>query len=169
MSDHLSPHRRYGIVAGRPDILGDRGIHAVDRGRHAVRRGGQSAASRTRSARQSRVVGEDELLVPGSRRLEGELRPLYHQFDLRAIQPFDLRYLTNWAAETFQVSAADASLDARKQAIARLRDEIEVAEVDEKIDSFQIHTANMLVASYRLVLLPVWLSSYCWMSAAMSC
>ena len=108
----------------------------------------------------SRVVGEDELVVPASRRLPVEFQTVFKQFDLRAIQPFDLRYLANWAAETFQISAADASLDARTQAIDRLRSEIELSEMDEKIDSFQMHTANMLVAAYRLVLYPVWLSSY---------
>jgi hypothetical protein len=107
-----------------------------------------------------RVVGEEQLIVPASHRLPADLLANYSQYNLTGILPFDLRYLTNWSAETFQVSAADASLDARKQAIDRIRSAIEIAEMDQRFDSFQIHSANMLVASYRLVLLPVWLSSY---------
>ncbi len=108
----------------------------------------------------SRVVGENELIVPATRKLAPEFQVVFQQFDLAGVQSFDLRYLANWSAETFQVSAADASLEARRQALARLSQDIEISEVDQNIDSFSMRSANMLVSAYRLVLLPVWLSSY---------
>jgi hypothetical protein len=108
----------------------------------------------------SRVVGEDDVIIPGSPRPELNLEAVFRHFDLAAIEPFDLRYLANWVAETFQISAADASLKARLQAIERMRIDIQAREADQSIDSFQLHTSNMLVTEYRLVLLPVWLNTY---------
>jgi hypothetical protein len=108
----------------------------------------------------SRVVGEYNLLVPATSRLEQDLRPVFWQFDLSVVQPFDLRYLADWMAETFTVTAADAALDARKQAQDKLSRQIQAEDIDQATQNFVLRTANMLVESYRLVLLPVWLTSY---------
>jgi predicted RNA-binding Zn-ribbon protein involved in translation (DUF1610 family) len=108
----------------------------------------------------ARVVGEYGLVVPATKRLGPELRPAFWQFDLSVIQPFDLRFLADWMAETFTITAADAALEARKQAQEKLKCEIQAAELDQVVQNFNMRTANMLVESYRLVLLPVWLTSY---------
>jgi predicted RNA-binding Zn-ribbon protein involved in translation (DUF1610 family) len=109
----------------------------------------------------SRVVGEYNVLVPASRRLCAELRDVFGQFDLSVIQPFDVRYLASWMAENFSVTAADAALDARRIVQEKLRREIQANdELNQSIQDFSLRTANMLVESYRLVLLPVWLTSY---------
>ena len=76
------------------------------------------------------------------------------------IQPFDLRFLADWMAETFTITAADAALEARQQAQEKMKREIQAAELDQVVQNFNMRTANMLVESYRLVLLPVWLTSY---------
>jgi hypothetical protein len=107
-----------------------------------------------------RIVSEDNLLIPATKRLPPGLQGVFQQFDLSAVQPFDLRFLANWMAETFQIPAAEAALDARKQAIDRMSGLIKADEMDGSIDSFQMHTANMLVEAYRLVLLPVWMTTY---------
>ena len=108
----------------------------------------------------TRVVGEQSLIVPASRHLPVEFKGVFNQFDLNGIQPFDLRFLANWSAETFQISAGDASLEARQQALVRLGEAVQLSELDHNVDSFAMHSANLLVESYRLVLFPVWLSSY---------
>jgi hypothetical protein len=108
----------------------------------------------------TRVVGEYGLLVPATKRLGPDLLPAFWQFDLSALQPFDLRFLADWTAETFSISAADAALEARKQAQEKLKREIQAGEMDQAVQDFSMRTANMLVEAYRLVLLPVWLASY---------
>jgi hypothetical protein len=108
----------------------------------------------------SRVVGEDNIVVPASQRPGLDLEKFFGLFDLGGIQPFDLRYLANWMAETFQISAADASLNARSQAIERIRANVQGVEMTQDISDFKLRTSNMLVTGYRLVLLPVWLNTY---------
>jgi tetratricopeptide (TPR) repeat protein len=108
----------------------------------------------------SRIVSEENLLVPATRRLPDSLTQVFAQFDLSRLQPFDLRYLANWLAETFSVSAADAALEARAQAQKRLENKIRPEEIDQPVQDFRLRTANMLVESYRLALLPVWLTRY---------
>jgi len=108
----------------------------------------------------SRVVGERDVLIPASQRPGLELAALFQTYDLGAAQPFDLRYLANWMAETFQISAADASLSARALAIERIRADIQLAEISEQVSDFQMRTNNLLVTGYRLLLLPVWMNVY---------
>jgi hypothetical protein len=108
----------------------------------------------------ARVVGEYGLLVPATKRLGPDLRPAFWQFDLSVIQPFDLRFLADWMAETFTITAADAALEVRQQAQEKLKRQIQTEEIDQAVQNFNMRTANMLVESYRLVLLPVWLASY---------
>jgi tetratricopeptide (TPR) repeat protein len=108
----------------------------------------------------ARVVGEYGLLVPATQKLGADLRPAFWQFDLSVVQPFDLRFLADWMAETFTISAADAALEARRQAQEKLKRQVQAEELDQAVQNFTMRTANMLVESYRLVLLPVWLASY---------
>ena len=51
--DRVPEDRRHRTVAGRPDVLGHRGLDAAGRRRHAVRGGGQPRARRPRGARQA--------------------------------------------------------------------------------------------------------------------
>lgn len=108
----------------------------------------------------SRVVGEENVVIPASKRPSLDLEQVFSCYDLEVVQPFDLRYLANWMAETFQISAADASLNARSQAIERIRAEIQTVEISQEVNNFQLRSSNMLVTGYRLVLLPVWLNTY---------
>jgi len=108
----------------------------------------------------SRVVGEDNLVIPASKRLDPEFGEVYSQYDPSAAQPFDLRYLANWMAETFQIPAAEASIEARSAAVERMRRDIQANEVSQSVDQFLMRTTNLLVTMYRLMLLPLWLGAY---------
>lgn len=93
----------------------------------------------------------DDLIIPATRRLGDTCLAELEEFDLSALVPYDERFLANWPAETYQISAADASLEARRLAIKReLKDQ----------PSMTINPARLAVISYRLILLPVWLSHY---------
>ena len=77
-------------------------------------------------------------------------------FALEAAQSYDARYLADWPAELYDVSMADASLEARSQAFARLR-----AELPARLAPMHVtgtSSANLTIDSFKLVLLPVWLT-----------
>ncbi len=108
----------------------------------------------------SRVISLDNLLVPASNRLPPALAPALHAFDLDALQPYDPRYLASFPAETFQISAAAASLDARRLALQTETRKVREGQFDQQVEDLQLRTNNMLVSGYRLALLPLWLMHY---------
>lgn len=98
----------------------------------------------------------DDLPLPASRKLSAVFSKLIPTFDLKSLQPYDPRYLASWPAEIYDVPMADASLDARSQAYKQLK-----RELPSRLRSVNIiHTssANMLVTSFKLNLLPVWMT-----------
>ncbi len=98
----------------------------------------------------------NNLAIPASRKPSAVFIKLIPSFDLTALLPYDPRYLADWPAEVYDISMANASLEARSQAYSRLK-----AELPALVDSIKIlHTssANLTIESFKLVLLPVWLT-----------
>ena len=77
-------------------------------------------------------------------------------FDLKAVQPYDPRYLADWPAELYDIPMADASLDARSQTV-----NIDKRDLPSKaglVKLISTSSANMTIDSFRLNLLPVWMT-----------
>jgi hypothetical protein len=113
------------------------------------------------ASRMVRVEGEypvhiDDLPIPASKKIERQLSRLLPTFDLKATQPYDPRYLSNWAAEVYDVPMADASLDARSLAYARLKRKLP-GEIDS-LYNLQTFSASIVIESFKLVLVPVWIT-----------
>lgn len=107
----------------------------------------------------TRVVGQYDRVVSATTHLEDELLPVLDGFDLKGVRPYDPRYLANWLAETFQVTAAAASLQARQAALQQERLRIVEGEL-QAVNNLQVDSHGLLVEGYRLVLLPIWRSYY---------
>lgn len=102
-------------------------------------------------------VQVDDIPIPASRKLSAVFLKLIPAFELKAVRPYDPRYLANWPAEVYDISLAEASLDARAQTITRYkRDLPNLVPLDIEITS--ISSARMAVESFRLDLLPVWVT-----------
>ncbi len=93
--------------------------------------------------------------IPASRKLSAPFVRLVPTFDLKAVQPYDPRYLAAWPAELYDVPMADASLDARSQTLARLKKDLPA--LLSPIHLISSSSANMTIESFRLDLLPVWM------------
>ncbi len=94
--------------------------------------------------------------IPASRKLSAPFVRLIPSFDLKAIQPYDPRYLADWPAELYDIPMADASLDARSQTLnSAKRDLPDKAGLVKLIST---SSANMVIESFRLNLLPVWMT-----------
>jgi DNA-directed RNA polymerase subunit RPC12/RpoP len=98
----------------------------------------------------------DDLPVPASTKAAGGLARLLPGFELRAIRPYDPRYLANWAAEVYDVPMADASLQARSRAYAHLKRTLpgDIA----SLFNLKTASAKLTVESFKLVLVPVWIT-----------
>jgi hypothetical protein len=108
----------------------------------------------------ARVISLPNLLVAAANRLPECLLPVLRGYDLDALQQYDARYLADFPAESFQLSAADASLEARRQAMQQVTREVQWTEIDQAVQDFRMRTNNMLVEGYRLALVPLWLMYY---------
>ncbi len=94
--------------------------------------------------------------VPASRKSSAPFVKLIPTFDLKAVTVYDPRYLSNWPAELYDIAMADASLDARSQAFARIKREM--ASRLNLTNLISASSAKMTVDAFRLNLLPVWLT-----------
>ena len=97
-----------------------------------------------------------DLPIPASRKLSAPFVRLLPTFDLKPINPYDPRYLADWPAELYDVPMADASLDARQQAFARLKRDLPSRLYPLQLTSAS--SARMTIESFRLNLLPVWMT-----------
>ncbi|MBV6450504.1 MAG: hypothetical protein MHPDNHAH_01228 [Anaerolineales bacterium] len=116
---------------------------------------------RTRETRLRRVsdsypVHVNDLPIPAARKLSGVFQRLIPTFELRAVKPYEAGYLANWPAEVYDIPMAEASLDARAQALAKYKRDLPM--LVNPIKLISTSSANMTVESFRLTLLPVWIT-----------
>ena len=101
-------------------------------------------------------VQVNDLPIPASRKLSAVFLKLIPTFELRGIKPYDPRYLANWPAEVYDIPMAEASLDAREQAWLRYKRDLPGLLIPIQVISTS--SAKMTVESFRLNLLPVWVT-----------
>jgi hypothetical protein len=98
----------------------------------------------------------DDLPVPASRKLSAVFLHLIPTFELKAVKPYDPRFLADWPAEVYDIPMAEASLDARSRAYAQYKNDLPNRLSGIRITHFS--SAKLAVESFKLVLLPVWMS-----------
>ncbi|MBV6402843.1 MAG: hypothetical protein CNIPEHKO_03159 [Anaerolineales bacterium] len=98
----------------------------------------------------------NDLPIPAARKLSGVFQQLIPTFELKAVKPYEAGYLANWPAEVYDIPMAEASLDARVQALARYKRELPV--LIEPAQLISTSSSKMMVESFRLTLLPVWMT-----------
>jgi predicted RNA-binding Zn-ribbon protein involved in translation (DUF1610 family) len=94
--------------------------------------------------------------VPASRKPSAVFIHLIQSFQLESIQAYDARYLADWPAELYDIAMADASLDARSHVYQHATRNLPAELGSVKLISTS--SANLAIESFRLVLLPIWIS-----------
>jgi hypothetical protein len=118
---------------------------------------GQSASSRqVKRVSDDYPVQVNDIPIPASRKLSAVFLRLIPTFELRGIKPYDPRYLASWPAEVYDIPMAEASLDARAQSLARYKRDL--PSLLDPIRILSTSSAKMIVESFRLNLLPVWMT-----------
>jgi hypothetical protein len=72
------------------------------------------------------------------------------------VKPYDPGYLASWPAEVYDIPMAEASLDARSQTFKHYRNDL--PNILAPINIISTSSAKMTVESFRLNLLPVWVT-----------
>jgi hypothetical protein len=101
-------------------------------------------------------VQVNDLPIPAARKLSAVFLKLIPSFELRGIRPYDPRYLANWPAEVYDIPMAEASLDARAQGLLRYKRDL--PSLLDPIKVISTSSARMTVDSFRLNLLPIWVT-----------
>ena len=105
------------------------------------------------------VIHIDDILILATDKVPPSLRNFTAHFNLDALENFDPRFMADWIAETYQIPMGDASLDARKIALDQHRHRLK-HRIPNQAVNLVLDSSRMLVESYRLILLPVWLSFF---------
>jgi hypothetical protein len=106
--------------------------------------------------KDSYPVQVNDLPIPAARKLSGVFQKLIPTFELRAVKPYEAGYLADWPAEVYDIPMAEASLDARAQTLARYKRDLPMLVAPVQLVSTS--SANMVIESFRLTLLPVWMT-----------
>lgn len=105
------------------------------------------------------VVFATNVMIPATKKVPRAWQKLLNSYRLEELIPFDIGYLADWPAETYQISMVDASLEARRIHLAEKRRSIEFSISSDHSDISTIST-SIIVESYSLLLLPVWIIHY---------
>jgi DNA-directed RNA polymerase subunit RPC12/RpoP len=114
-----------------------------------------------------RPVFYNDIPVVASHRLSPRLAEEVGNFQLDQLVPYDPGYLADWPADTYQISAAEASLVARQRAWQEAR-EIVGAQLKDQLTSpfgggnldMTLNSSNLYVEAFKLILVPLWLIRY---------
>jgi hypothetical protein len=97
----------------------------------------------------------NDVLILGSTHISAPHRAaVYQSYDLKALKPYESRYLIRWAAELPQISALMATDLVREEIFAELK---------THIPSHHRHALlhkRVYLESVKLILVPVWLAQY---------
>jgi predicted RNA-binding Zn-ribbon protein involved in translation (DUF1610 family) len=82
-------------------------------------------------------------------------------FNLAEAVPYDARFLSDWPAEAYEITMSDTSLDARKKVYDQTLHEVQILlDAQGNVENFRPSSSKMSVESFKLILVPAWLTSY---------
>jgi DNA-directed RNA polymerase subunit RPC12/RpoP len=106
------------------------------------------------------LVYYNDMLIPASQRLPEACRAELAGYNLAGLVPYAESYLADWPAETYQVTVGDASLEARKQAYQKEQEKVRHKLYGDQVRDLSFSSLGILVESFKLVLLPAWLTHF---------
>ena len=107
------------------------------------------------------LVYHDDLLIPATRAILKDVLDELIEYDTTALVAFSAELLSDAAAEIYQVPLADASLVARQRALHLGKAYVESNDLaGENYRNFFMNSGGLIVESYKLALLPLWVTRY---------
>ena len=109
------------------------------------------------------LVYHNDLLIPAVRSVSKELLDEATDFDTNVLVPYSTDLLAAWITQVYEIPLADASLVARQRALQLGRAHVEDhALAGESYRDFSMNSGGLIIESYKLILVPVWLTHYCY-------
>jgi hypothetical protein len=106
----------------------------------------------------SLTVIDRHALVPATPTVPDRLIDLLNDFDLGTLVPYDARYLADFPSEMYQVSLDEASIPARRIALAAIKESAK-DELDG-VDDLEIKCPMVGIDAFKLLLLPLWMTRF---------
>jgi hypothetical protein len=106
--------------------------------------------------KDSYPVQINDLPIPAARKLSAVFLKLIPTFELKVVKPYEPGYLANWPAEVYDIPMAEASLDARARGFSHYKNDL--PNLLTPVQFISASSANMTIESFRLNLLPVWMT-----------
>lgn len=103
-------------------------------------------------------VSYNDVVIPAVRRFAALLPTLLPDYDTSSAPAYDPGYLSGWPAEVYELAMSDASLEARKQSVEKVRARIKSAK--GYVEDLNYSTSNLSILSFKLVLIPLWTVTY---------
>ena len=100
----------------------------------------------------------DDLIIPAAKKYERFLHSLIKNYNLAETKKYKARYLSNWSAETYEIELSTAALEARSRAYEAEKKKLKRSLCN--LSNLRTSSANMAITSYKLLLLPVWITTY---------
>jgi DNA-directed RNA polymerase subunit RPC12/RpoP len=115
-----------------------------------------------------RPVLYNDIPVSASHRLPANLAEEIYNYKLNKVLPYNPGYLANWPAATYQISAAAASLVARKRVWKNAQRVVGAQIKDQVVSPFDsssniditLNSSKLYVEAFKLIFLPLWLIRY---------
>jgi hypothetical protein len=110
----------------------------------------------------NREVYFDDIIVPATSKLGNLFEQMLREYTYASAAAYDLRYLAGWPAEIYETTMAQASLDARGQVVDDMLHTLNWRAVRkyDYVSDLACSTARLVVVSFKLVLVPVWVTEY---------
>jgi uncharacterized CHY-type Zn-finger protein len=103
----------------------------------------------------------DNFLVPSTHTLPRKVLADLNDFDLSALAAYSPDLLADWPVEVYQIPLGDASLVAHEHAYDEAMEAVRKGFMPgQTIHGLSCDSSGLVVDSFKLVLLPVWVASY---------
>lgn len=107
------------------------------------------------------LVYHNDMLIPATHSLPVDLLGRLTDYDMNALVPYSTDAIADWSTEIYQVTMSDASLVARRRALeAGIRHIQNRTLGSENTKDVTFNSSGVTIDSFKLVLLPVWVSGY---------
>jgi len=115
-----------------------------------------------RSVSGNRDVYSDDVIVPATSKLGDLFVKMLKEYTYSGAAAYDPRYLAGWPAEIYETAMAQASLKARGQVADDVAHNLGswLSGEYSSLSDLGYSTGNLAVVSFKLVLVPVWVTEY---------
>jgi hypothetical protein len=103
----------------------------------------------------------DDILIPGLRKMPLQEMKDISPINLKDLVDFSPDYLAGWVALTYDHPLADASLRAREQVVAKVKQAMSATvNASHNKRNFRVGAGNWSGLTYKLALLPIYVGNY---------